>query len=245
MNHNSGVLVELADGIVLTPAEYLKHLPFLVVIMDADKRTILKVMKTNAVNAYNNPSFVRITPVKELNPKLFYFPDDGEIPNSSLPLLVYRKVNRREGPDLADWMEVIFSRNGWKNSWRWGIYPYHHYHSNTHEVLGVFSGQAMLKIGGAKGKELSVSPGDILVIPAGVGHCCVRYSNDFCVIGAYSNDRKPDLNKGLPGERPRVDLQLANVPLPEADPLIGKLAGLSLFWTKPSIAKLFNPLKAG
>jgi uncharacterized protein YjlB len=225
--------------------QYLKHLYFIVVIMDARKRSILKAMKTNVVNVYHNSPFVKITSLGKLNPELFYFRDDGEIPNSNLPLLIYRRVSKRYGPDLADWMEAVFSRNGWKNIWRWGIHPYHHYHSNTHEVLGVFSGQAMLMIGGTKGKALSVGPGDVLVVPAGVGHRCISYSNDFCVIGAYSNSRTPDLNKGLPEERPRADMQLANVPLPESDPLAGRLTGLCLFWAKSPISKLFNPLKVG
>lgn len=37
-------------------------------------------------------------------------------------------------------MEKVFNVNGWGDAWRNGIYDFVHYHSMTHEVLGVAQG---------------------------------------------------------------------------------------------------------
>jgi uncharacterized protein YjlB len=164
-------------------------------------------------------------------PLTFIFKDDGEIPNSKYPLLIYRNAFSLRGNPGAEWLEEKFASNDWTNTWRWRVYPFHHYHSNTHEVLGVFSGNALLHMGGEQGQKLEVSAGDIIVIPAGVGHKCLTYSNDFTVVGAYPGGLDPDLMKGERGERPAADRNIAAVTLPVADPLQGKGAGLRKKWT--------------
>lgn len=45
-----------------------------------------------------------------------------------------------------------------------------HYHSTTHEVIGVNKGQVTLKIGGKEGRFFTIKSGDVILIPAGVGH---------------------------------------------------------------------------
>src|SRR5215472_7999642 len=50
-------------------------------------------------------------------------------PNSRLPLLLYTKPIVLPGKDPAAAVEKVFEANGWKGSWRNGIYAYHHYHS--------------------------------------------------------------------------------------------------------------------
>lgn len=72
--------------------------------------------------------------------------------------------------------------------------------------------------------------GDILVIPAGVGHKCNSHSDDFTVVGAYPDGLSPDLCRGEPGERPKSDENIAAVPFPDTDPLLGKDNGLRLLW---------------
>lgn len=163
-------------------------------------------------------------------PDKLYFKDDGFIPNSKYPLLLYRNVFSGEGNQAADWLEEKFASNGWTNSWRWGIYPFHHYHSNTHEVLGVFSGSALVQLGGEKGEKIQIQAGDVFVIPAGVGHKCINHTPDFRVVGAYPEGLKPDLNKGENTERPRTDESIAAVKLPDTDPLWGMGEGLPKIW---------------
>jgi len=163
-------------------------------------------------------------------PKKLFFSDDGSIPNSLLPLLIYQNVLDTTGNEAARWLEDKFAFNGWTNSWRWGVYDFHHYHSNTHEVLGVFQGSAVILLGGEKGEKVKVQPGDVIIIPAGVGHKCLSHDSQFTVVGAYPNGMQPDLMKGEAGERPKADQNIANVPLPETDPLLRMDGGLVRIW---------------
>lgn len=170
--------------------------------------------------------------IKTLKPEEFLFEDDGKIPNSRLPVLVYREAFSEKGNKGAEWLEDVFAMNSWTNSWRWGVYSYHHYHSNAHEVLGIFSGNAVLQLGGEKGSKVKVKAGDIIVIPAGTGHKNISCSSDFTVVGAYPNGMSPDLMKGDAGERPQADKNIKAVPIPAADPLLGTDDGLRKIWKK-------------
>ena len=51
-----------------------------------------------------------------------------------------------------------------------------------------FTGSAVFHLGGEKGKKVNVKAGDIIVIPAGVGHKNLGASDDFGVVGAYPMD---------------------------------------------------------
>jgi len=164
-------------------------------------------------------------------PEKLYFQNDGLIPNSPLPLLRYRDILEETGEQGARWLENKFASNNWTNSWRWGVYDFHHYHSNTHEVLGVFRGQAVILLGGEKGEKVKVKPGDVIIIPAGVGHKCLSHDANFTVVGAYPNGMSPDLKRGKKEERPEADKNIANVPLPETDPILGKSNGLVAIWS--------------
>src|SRR5436305_1014365 len=93
--------------------------------------------------------------------------DDGCIPNNErLPLLVYRGVLTLHGKDPAANCQALFRRHHWGNTWRNGIYNYHHFHATTHEVLGIVGGEAQVRFGGAGGILLDVRAGDVIVIPA-------------------------------------------------------------------------------
>lgn len=164
-----------------------------------------------------------------IKPQQFLFQDDGNIPNSKFPLLLYKNVFNARGNEGALWLEMHFAANNWTNSWRNGVYPFHHYHSTSHEVLGVYSGWALLHLGGEGGEKVKVEAGDIIVIPAGVGHKNLD-SHDLGIVGAYEKGRNWDVNKGLPGERPNADKNIAAVPFPETDPVMGKDGGLIEIW---------------
>ena len=157
--------------------------------------------------------------------------DDGQIPNNELPLLIYREAFEARGNEGAAWLDDQFRKNNWSNSWRNGVFSYHHYHSNTHEVLGVYSGSAKLHMGGESGLKVEVQAGDVIIIPAGVGHKNLGSSSDFRVLGAYPNGSSYDLKTGKAGERPKADRNIKAVPLPESDPIVGKEGGLIEFWS--------------
>src|SRR5205809_2268090 len=165
-----------------------------------------------------------------VQPEQFSFKDDGIFPNSVLPLLFYHQALITKNKDPASIFEQRFVRNDWTNSWRDGVYSFPHYHSTSHEVLGVYSGAATLRLGGEHGKDVEVQAGDVIVIPAGVAHQNIGASNDFGVVGAYPECRKWDLLRGLPGERPKADHNIAALPMPENDQIYGVEGPLRRIW---------------
>ncbi|KMM39041.1 cupin domain-containing protein [Guptibacillus hwajinpoensis] len=165
--------------------------------------------------------------MNKLYTETFYFSDNGHIPNNSLPLVLYRRS--LEG--RIDSCIKLFKQNKWSNSWENGVFPYHHYHSNTHEVLGVISGSASITFGGENGESVKVEKGDVVVIPAGVGHKKEQSSADFKVVGAYPNGMSHDLKTGEAEERPEVIENIQNVPLPSTDPLQGQNGHLVVLWS--------------
>ena len=167
-----------------------------------------------------------------VEPEEFLFKDDGMFPNSALPLLLYRQAFTAEAEDLASVIEQRFAENDWTNSWRNGVYSFAHYHSTTHEALGVYCGSAILRLGGELGKNVAVHAGDVIVIPTGVAHRKVESSEDFGVVGAYPDGREWDLLRGRPGERPRADQNMAALPIPDNDPIYGPEGPLLQIWKR-------------
>ena len=157
--------------------------------------------------------------------------DDGTFPNNdALPLLVYRGAFRLPNGDPATAIEAVFEANGWPPAWRFGVFDFHHYHSTAHEALGVLAGRARLQFGGPEGPAVEAEPGDVIVIPAGVAHKCLEASG-FRVVGAYPRGQDFDMNRGTPGERPATEANIARVPLPEADPVLGADGPLRQHWS--------------
>lgn len=157
---------------------------------------------------------------------------DGNIPNNSdLPVIVYWEVLDQDEKNPGDSLEERFRGNGWTGCWRWGVYDFHHYHSNTHEVLGVAQGCATLSLGAPGREHVSVALGDVIVLPAGTGHCCRLASDDFEVVGAYP---KGPLNYDLiKDDQEPDDAKLANIreaPLPAKDPVFGEDGELMQAW---------------
>lgn len=99
---------------------------------------------------------------------------------------LYRSPLRLPEPlDPAAVFEELFGSHGWRGSWRDGVYDYAHYHSRTHEVLGVARGSGRVRFGSDSGRALNLKAGDVAILPAGTGHQCLKASNDFLVVGAY------------------------------------------------------------
>jgi uncharacterized protein YjlB len=168
--------------------------------------------------------------INKTTPEQYFVKDDGVFPNNRLPILYYPKV--LELPKLfpAAAVKKLFKENNWSNNWKYGIYTYHHYHSTTHEVLGVCKGETMVLLGGENGVTLFIQEGDVIIIPAGVAHINLGKENDVTCIGGYPDGRDYDMNYGKPGERPKTDDNIASVPLPKTDPVFGKGGGLLEIW---------------
>jgi uncharacterized protein YjlB len=164
--------------------------------------------------------------------KALLFRDDGSIPNNpGLPLLLYPGALGPAAGDLAAVAEELFARNGWRGAWRNGVFPFPHYHSTAHEVLAVCAGEAKVRFGGEAGETVTVRAGDVVVIPAGVGHQNLGSSSDFLIVGAYPAGQEDyDLCRGGAGERPQILENIRRVALPAADPVHGDGGPLLEHW---------------
>jgi uncharacterized protein YjlB len=145
--------------------------------------------------------------------------------------VLYQSVVRPGGSyDPATIFEQLFESNGWTGTWRNGIYDYGHFHSATHEVLGIARGQATVRFGGMTGRDIELGTGDVAILPAGTGHQRLASSGDFLVVGAYPDPDSYDECTGKPAERARAMESIPKVPLPDADPVLGPDGPLRTLW---------------
>lgn len=169
-------------------------------------------------------------PVADMTVEAIRFEPSGPIPNHPrLPVLIYRAAVPEDG-DRADAFEQAFTQNGWHGLWHDGIFDYQHYHSQAHEVLGIVSGKAQIKIGGDGGMAFNVIAGDCLILPAGTGHQRMEASRDFLVVGAYPPGQTADILTGMPTDAQRQ--RIADLPMPHTDPLQGELGPLGRYWAR-------------
>jgi uncharacterized protein YjlB len=168
-----------------------------------------------------------------LEPETITFPASDWVPNHPrLPVLIYRQALSGPSAQFADLLEERFLACGWQGTWRNGIFPYQHYHTGAHEVLGVAQGHARVLIGGPNGSVLEVKAGDCLVLPAGTGHMKLEATGDFLVVGSYPPGQDADIQTEAPdtAQEHRID----TLPLPQTDPLFGADGPLVRLWTDGS-----------
>ena len=134
--------------------------------------------------------------------------------------------------DPARAFEDLFHGHGWGNGWRNGIFPFHHYHSTAHEVLGIAAGSAEVRFGGEGGATVQAKAGDAVLIPAGVGHKRLSGSPDLLVIGAYPLGQRADLMREGAEDTAAIRRRIAAVPMPKADPVQGAEGPAVKAWAK-------------
>jgi uncharacterized protein YjlB len=161
------------------------------------------------------------------------FSDDGDVPNHPRwPLIVYAQAIAPEALNTSEYaFDELFERNGWPVGWRNGIYPFTHYHSKTHEVLGIAKGEATVQFGGKSGKTLTARAGDALLLPAGTGHKRISSSPDLLVIGAYPPGSKYDLMRSGEFNKATIRTRIAKVAKPDTDPVFGAAGAMLSLWT--------------
>jgi uncharacterized protein YjlB len=159
-------------------------------------------------------------------PQRIYFDRGGDVPNSRLPVLIYRGVVLAHGK--AARFRKILRSNGWTGLWTDTIYDYTHFHSGSHEALAIAEGRVTLKLGGEGGRRFRLRAGDMVVLPAGVGHRRVGGDDGLKVIGAYPPGQAHFDMKRKGSRMPRA-------PLPATDPFYGAGGPLVRFWSRRDI----------
>ncbi|KAA8651816.1 cupin domain-containing protein [Aspergillus tanneri] len=153
-------------------------------------------------------------------------PKWGHIPNTSIqskPLMIYHKAFDASPDDLAAHFEEVGEVIP---QWVYTMYSETHFHSTTHEVLGVVSGRARLCFGGEKNPyrfEPTVEKGDLIIIPAGVGHRLLEdldKGENFEMVGAYPRGKQWDMCYGKPGEERKIR-HIEELEWFHGDPLFG------------------------
>jgi len=159
----------------------------------------------------------------------YYFEANHGIPNHpTLPVLLYPQALHAKPTDT----ESIFNQNHWLNSWTNGVFNYHHYHSNAHEVLGVISGQVTVQLGGEEGQLFTMYAGDVVVLPAGTVHKRISASPDFRIVGAYPDGMSYNTHTATETEKEHATAlaEISHVPLPKMDPIYGSQGPLLQYW---------------
>ncbi len=161
-------------------------------------------------------------------------PSDDCFPNNpDLPLLLYRRALDKTTEAVASDVQQLLHSHQWGGTWQNGIFSYHHYHSNAHEVLVVCAGHARVQFGGAHGPIVSVSTGDVALLPAGTAHKRVDASADFLVVGGYPlGQEEYDVICDDPSAKAAAERRIAQVPLPPSDPLYGDGGPMLQYWTQ-------------
>ena len=163
----------------------------------------------------------------ELRLETLHFKPRGKVPNSRFPVLLYRRaIAAHAGVDLVDAIEETFRRHDWLNNWReLGVYDYDHFHSTTHEVLGMARGQITLRLGGQGGTVVEMTAGDVLVLPAGTSHIRLEHSSDSLMVGGYPDGRDWDLirDEEVSEAEARAAIKsIGSLPIPPHDPVTGE-----------------------
>ena len=164
-------------------------------------------------------------------PRSVLLESDGLVPNNPrLAVLHYPAVFAPGGSALASDFEALFARHRWPPAWRNGIFGFHHFHSTAHEVLGIYSGEVRVRLGGEEGVDLVLRVGDVAVLPAGVGHKQLDCTGMLGVVGAYPAGQSADTCRADAGQFERRVATIDAVPLPVADPVSGVDGPLMKLW---------------
>ncbi|KAF2138420.1 uncharacterized protein K452DRAFT_234076 [Aplosporella prunicola CBS 121167] len=181
-----------------------------------------------------------------IEPETHWIKPTPHVPNSKLPIIVYRNALKDTKPDS---ILATIEPNGWLKGGHWKAFYKPHFHSNCHECYGVVAGSTTYLLGKSPqdpdvdeqgnehGLKLTVGKGDVFVFPAGISHASLEAKDDYEYIGFYPDaalveEKRFDMNWGDKGpeETQRLAKLCTEVPVPEADPLYGVDGPLPKIW---------------
>jgi uncharacterized protein YjlB len=108
-------------------------------------------------------------------PEILYLPPTRYVPNSKLPVLVYRGV--LGSSPTPESIRSQIEPNKWIRGGQWKTYPTAHFHSVSHECYAVFQGKSTFRLGKSPidpdtnehgerlGHDVVLERGDIIVLP--------------------------------------------------------------------------------
>lgn len=161
----------------------------------------------------------------------FDFEPDDTMPGSPLPLILLAGAIPA-GEATPDAVMARLESNGWQGSWVYTVFDYWHYHVEGHEVLACIAGRGTVGFGGDGGAEVAMQPGDVVIIPAGVGHKRLSGDSSFRVVGAYPPGQTGAITRAGAVSVAEAARQIADLPLPQTDPVSGKAPGVVAAWRK-------------
>ncbi|KAL2863192.1 cupin domain-containing protein [Aspergillus lucknowensis] len=171
-------------------------------------------------------------------PEIYFCEPTRYVPNSQLPVLVYRDVLSK--PYDEETIQTQLEGNRWLKGGIWGAIPRHHFHPNTHECYAVFQGSSTLLIGAGplddidKGQTIHVKVGDVIILPAGVSHCSKDFEGDYRYMGVYPEGAPKWKNEYCKDESryQSIKEEAGAVPVPEWDPVGGYHGPLWTLWNR-------------
>lgn len=174
--------------------------------------------------------------------------------NSKLPLIIYRNTVilndtvQQNSMLLAEYYESLFCSNSWYVHRRAGMFDTHHYHSAAHECLAVYTGTATIQFGSDRSVEdhnngveshelytrvLTVTQGDIIIIPSGIGHHSISGTSNFMMCGGYPVSQSRDICYINEMNDIGCDVMIQrinNVPLPITCPIYNTSGTINQLW---------------
>ncbi|WVQ71340.1 hypothetical protein IAR50_000868 [Cryptococcus sp. DSM 104548] len=173
-----------------------------------------------------------ITQLSSLRVSSHRIPRFASFPNTSLlgyPLLIYHSAFSPASSTASSVEAHLRSVGVVEPRWRYTMYRQHHYHSTTHEVLVVTNGGAKLCFGGPpetanEGRvEVRVGRGDVMIVPAGVGHALLQDEGGFEMVGSYPKEAENwDMCTGQKEEKGAAWETIRGLKWFEKDPIYGE-----------------------
>lgn len=115
-----------------------------------------------------------IMPSSVVEPETFFVKPTPHVPNSHLPVVVYRGALDDTSPDNI--LKTI-EPNGWLKGGQWKTFKTVHFHSNAHECYGIIKGSSTYRLGKSdldadkddngveNGTTFFAQAGDVFVLP--------------------------------------------------------------------------------